>query len=241
MEDTYKVNQIVVTPHGKAKITAVDVIGKAVRVEHIEARIPITDYRFSELTKKTPVNRNSGKSTKTKEMKQLLTILFLLWGISVFSQSYVVPEGTKYSVNLKYQYTKTKAVGDGLLVLASFTDGFLEGYGFTGRKTFERWGADPYSFGGSKSYLTAYKNNDPAQGFKSDFHKSVGAFDFYHLADDLRKLSYISAGITIGIGGYQTNNNWKHWAIDIGKTLVVSMVAKRAGMSLARGENFFKL
>lgn len=174
-------------------------------------------------------------------MKQLTTILFLLCGISVFSQSYV-PDGIDYStVNLKYSYTKTKAVGDGLLILASFTDGFLEGYSFTGRRTFERWGADPYSFGGSKSYLSAYKNNDPAMGFKSDFHKAVGAFDFYHLADDFRKLSYISAGVTIGIGGYQTNNNWKHWAIDIGKTLVISALSKRAGMALARNENFFKL
>lgn len=45
----YKVNQIVVTPHGKAKVTVVDEIGKAVRVEHLEARTPITDYRFSDL------------------------------------------------------------------------------------------------------------------------------------------------------------------------------------------------
>lgn len=45
----YKVNQIVITPHGRAKVTIVDEIVKAVRVEHLEARIAITDYRFTDL------------------------------------------------------------------------------------------------------------------------------------------------------------------------------------------------
>ncbi len=45
----YNIDQIVTTPHGKAKITVVDTIGKAVRVEHLEARTPITDYRFTDL------------------------------------------------------------------------------------------------------------------------------------------------------------------------------------------------
>ena len=45
----YKKDQIIVTPHGKAKITVVDVIEKVVRVEHLESITPITDYRFSDL------------------------------------------------------------------------------------------------------------------------------------------------------------------------------------------------
>ena len=45
----YKKGQRVITPHGKAIITVVDTIGKAVRVKHLEARTPITDYRFSDL------------------------------------------------------------------------------------------------------------------------------------------------------------------------------------------------
>jgi len=45
----YKKGQIVTTPHGKAKITVVDKITKTVRVKHIEARTPITDYRFKDL------------------------------------------------------------------------------------------------------------------------------------------------------------------------------------------------
>lgn len=50
--DMYNLNQIVQTPHGKAKIIAVDKIGKAVRVKHLEAITPITDYRFSDLKTK---------------------------------------------------------------------------------------------------------------------------------------------------------------------------------------------
>lgn len=45
----YEKGQTVRTPHGKAIITVVDNTGKAVRVEHLEARTPITDYRFSDL------------------------------------------------------------------------------------------------------------------------------------------------------------------------------------------------
>jgi hypothetical protein len=45
----YQKGQTVITPHGKAIITVVDTIGKAVRVEHLEARTPITDYMFSDL------------------------------------------------------------------------------------------------------------------------------------------------------------------------------------------------
>ena len=45
----YKKGQTVITPHGKAIITIVDITYKTVRVEHLEARTPITDYRFSDL------------------------------------------------------------------------------------------------------------------------------------------------------------------------------------------------
>ncbi len=49
----FKKDQIVITPHGNAKITIVDAVGKAVRVQHLEARTPITDYRFSDLKTKS--------------------------------------------------------------------------------------------------------------------------------------------------------------------------------------------
>lgn len=45
----YKVRQVVLTPHGRAIIKIVDYNNKAVRVEHLEAVTPITDYRFSDL------------------------------------------------------------------------------------------------------------------------------------------------------------------------------------------------
>lgn len=41
--------QVVMTPHGKAKLLIVDNIDKTVRVKHLQARCPITDYRFSDL------------------------------------------------------------------------------------------------------------------------------------------------------------------------------------------------
>lgn len=37
------------TPDGKAKVSVVDFINSCVRVEHLEARTPITDYRFSDI------------------------------------------------------------------------------------------------------------------------------------------------------------------------------------------------
>mgnify|MGYP006321124579 FL=1 len=49
----YKKDQVVATPHGKAKITVVDEVNETVRVEHLEARTPITDYKFSDLKNNT--------------------------------------------------------------------------------------------------------------------------------------------------------------------------------------------
>lgn len=45
----YKKGQVVITPDGKAKIIVVDSVDKTVRVQHLEARTPVTDYRFSDL------------------------------------------------------------------------------------------------------------------------------------------------------------------------------------------------
>jgi hypothetical protein len=47
--ETYTEGQTVMTPDGKAKIKVVDSIDRAVRVEHLEARTPVTDYRFEDL------------------------------------------------------------------------------------------------------------------------------------------------------------------------------------------------
>jgi hypothetical protein len=37
------------TPDGRAIVKVIDSVGCSVRVEHIEARTPVTDYRFSDL------------------------------------------------------------------------------------------------------------------------------------------------------------------------------------------------
>lgn len=47
--DKFEVGQPVLTPHGKAKVIMVDNVDRAVRVEHLEASTPITDYRFVDL------------------------------------------------------------------------------------------------------------------------------------------------------------------------------------------------
>jgi hypothetical protein len=44
-----KVGITVNTPDGKAIVKVVDNVDSCVRVEHLEAKTPVTDYRFSEL------------------------------------------------------------------------------------------------------------------------------------------------------------------------------------------------
>lgn len=51
MKTKFKIDEVVMTPEGRAKIKVIDTIHKAVRVEHIEARTPVTDYRFSDINK----------------------------------------------------------------------------------------------------------------------------------------------------------------------------------------------
>ena len=45
----YRVDQKVLTPRGKAIIKVIDYVYGCVRVEHIDASTPVTDYRFSDL------------------------------------------------------------------------------------------------------------------------------------------------------------------------------------------------
>lgn len=83
-------------------------------------------------------------------------------------------------------------------VLAGLIDGVLEGYSFDGRKSFERkYGVSEDSFFGSKSWKSIYIDGDPQKGYKSGLLAWFGAFDFYHVADDLRKFTYLLAGITV--------------------------------------------
>ena len=125
-------------------------------------------------------------------------------------------------VQAQYKVTKTKIIGWTVLASAGFIDGMVEGYEFDGRTSFERkFGADPNGFWGSQSW----RNKD------NWYAKQFGVFDFYHVADDFRKLGYISGGVLITLGEKQ---NWKHLLIDVGVGLLVSSGAKRSGLHYIR-------
>lgn len=115
-----------------------------------------------------------------------------------------------------------------ILAVAGLVDGILEGYGFDGRKSFERkFGIKAISYFGSESWKLAYKDNNVDLGFKSGFVKWLGAFDFYHHADDARKLLYI-------LGGMLTMTlNYNFFILLIG-AFVVSGIAKSIGVKWIR-------
>lgn len=134
-----------------------------------------------------------------------------------------------------YKVTKTKVAGWGITAVGGAADGILEGYLFDNRMSFERkynWG--PHSWGGHLSWQKVYNNNDPAQGFKSVYHKWFGAFDAYHNFDDLRKLGYIGGSIVLGVGGAKANTKWWHYAADFTISFAISAATKSAGMAYIR-------
>ena len=47
--NNYSVDQLVLTPRGKAVVKIVDYIRECVRVKHLETSTPVTDYRFIDL------------------------------------------------------------------------------------------------------------------------------------------------------------------------------------------------
>jgi len=110
-----------------------------------------------------------------------------------------------------------------IIVLASAIGGILEGWGFDGRKAFEKkWGVDPLSYFGSKSWKTAYKNNDKTQGYKNLYTRLFGAWDFYHHADKARKYGYILGTLLIGLSWYLL------------AAILLSMVSKKYSMKWIR-------
>jgi len=122
----------------------------------------------------------------------------------------------------KYKITKNKVIGWSILATAGFVDGVVEGYEFDGRTSFERkFGADPNGFWGSQSWRN--KDNWYARNF--------GVWDFYHVADDYRKLGYITGGVVITLGEKQKP---EHILIDLAASFLISGAAKRVGMNWIR-------
>jgi hypothetical protein len=130
-----------------------------------------------------------------------------------------------------YQVNNLKLAGWAGLAFAGAVDGIVEGYEFDGRTSFERkYQVQKSGYFGSESWQRAYKNGNVEQGYKNRITQSLGAQDFYHHADDVRKLGYISGGIAVGISGTQTNTKWWHYLIDFGIGFAISGATKAAGM-----------
>ncbi len=155
-------------------------------------------------------------------MRQILLILALLAAVTATAQH-------------GYKITRAKVTGWGVLAFAGAVDGIVEGYEFDGRRSFERkYGVAPGSYFGSESWRRVYVGGNPDNGFKSGIHKRMGAADFYHHADDLRKIGYITGGVTIGIGGAKMNTKIWHYGVDFLAGFAVSAVTKSIGMQWVR-------
>ena len=125
------------------------------------------------------------------------------------------------SAQEKYKLDKQKIIGLTIIGLGGFIDGAVEGFDFQGVVSFERkWCADPYGFFGSLSF-------EKLQSSPNIYNRTLGTFDFYHIADDLRKVLYIGGGITITLGEKRPA---KHYILDFLLSLVISSATKRAGM-----------
>ena len=138
---------------------------------------------------------------------------------------------------INYEWNTKKTVGLGILILASLADGIVEGYEFDGRMSLERkFGVDPYGPFGHLSWTNAYIDGNPALGYKNLWTKTMGAWDFYHWMDDLRKFGYISGGIFITLGAKKGKfkDVWKSHLIDFAVYSIASSVSKSAGMRWVR-------
>lgn len=104
--------------------------------------------------------------------------------------------------------------GLGLSSAAGYISGAHEIYNIQGRRNFEvKWGVDPYSFFGSKSWMTIYNNNDPAQGYKTRWAAWKGSDDFHHWGKRVRNTFYVGSGICVMIG---EKKPWTHYAMRVG-------------------------
>lgn len=148
--------------------------------------------------------------------RTVISILILLCSLSAQAQ--------------QYRITRAKLAGWGLVAVAGAADGAVEGYSIQYRKSFERkYGVSKTGYFGSQSWKRAYKDGVQANGFKSDFVRIVGAQDFYHHADDLRKIGYLSGGVVIGTQHRKNTKKW-HTVADFAIGFTVSSLTKSAAM-----------
>ena len=110
-----------------------------------------------------------------------------------------------------------------LLIIASVADGVVEGWEFDGRIFFEKkYGKSPTGFWGSQSW-----KNKNTWWYKI----TGGVWDFYHLADDVRKHFYIAPAMIFFFIAYGVNLN------TIGLVLIsyiITILAKRFAMDWIR-------
>ena len=147
--------------------------------------------------------------------KTVINIILLLCSLSAQSQ---------------YRITRAKLAGWGMVSVAGAADGMVEGYTIQYRKSFERkFNVSKTGYFGSQSWKRAYKDGVQDNGFKSDFVRVMGANDFYHHADDLRKIGYLSGGVVIGMQHRKNTKKW-HTVADFAIGFAVSSITKSAAM-----------
>jgi len=150
-----------------------------------------------------------------------LAVKYKIWGLTLALLIAFQISGA-YSQN-GYKLNREKIYGLVMVGVGGFMDGAVERFEFRGRTVFEnRWGADPYGFFGSRSWERLYTH-------PNFWNKNFGVFDFYHVADDMRKVGYIGGGIVIGIGGGKRRQKFTHYLIDVGLSMVVSGGMKYLG------------
>ena len=131
-----------------------------------------------------------------------------------------------------YSFGKKKWGAMLVICGAGLVDGMLEGYGFDSRLSFERkWGVDPHSYFGSKSWDSDW---NAFERFKSS------QVDFYHTADDVRKIGYVTGGFMLGRASLQ-NKRKIHNVFDLGISFACSAFWKSIGMQWVRDQLHIKL
>lgn len=167
-------------------------------------------------------NRSRMGNKAHKSLLLCLLIGTLIWGCII------------QAACQRYHFGSEKQLGLALVVLGSAADGLVEGYEFDARKSFERkWGVAPSSFFGSESWRKVYRNGNPELGFKSPLHRWYGAVDFYHFADDTRKVGYISGGMLYGKGMQKNTKRW-HYLLDVVIVSATASITKSLAMKYIR-------